>query len=130
MFQRGKAYTRGQIAAALGIKDGSEEQRAVLVVKGKAAAIVINARGSHPSGMKYFNELDETTFTMQGEYDGRGALIEIPGREYPLFFSHGTDGNYTFEGHVVHVATEDLGLPLRRYRRVKMPTGNERRERR
>ena len=55
---------------------------------------------------------------MQGEDDDRGALIEGPGK-WPLFFSHGTDGDYTFEGYVAHETTEDLGLPLRKYKRAK-----------
>lgn len=118
MFELGKRYTRGEIASGFGIKSAAEEQRAVLVSKGKAVAIVINAKGRHPSGRQYFNALDELSFTMQGEDDERGALIEGPGR-WPLFFSHGTDGDYAFEGYVIHETTEDVGSPLRKYKRVK-----------
>lgn len=119
MFQLGSSYSRGEIASAFGIKNAAEEQRAVFVNKGHAVAIVINAKGKHPSGRHYFNALTDVSFTMQGEDDDRGALIEVPGQRWPLFFSHGTDENYTFEGYVAHEITEDVGVPLRKYKRVK-----------
>lgn len=114
-FVRDSSYTRGEIAAELGI---AEDAHAVLLAKGEVLAIVVAANGHHPSGKRYKNSLSATTFIMHGEKDERGKRLEQSARAVPLFYAHASDGLYRYEGEVRWVKTTDYGDPFREFARV------------
>jgi hypothetical protein len=115
-FQLGANYTRLFISSAFGLP---EDPHAVIMSGGKVKAIVVAKNGRHPSGKQYRNELKADTFLMHGEHDYRGAALENTSVKVPLFFSHGSDGNYRYEGEVQWTNTDDWdGEPFRLFKRL------------
>lgn len=115
-FVLGESYTRSEISAEFGLP---EDPHAVIGSGGVVKAIVVAKNGQHPSGKKYKNELLAETFLMHGEYDDRGKALEKSAVTVPLFFSHGSDGNYRYEGGVRWKKTDDWdGEPFRHFVRV------------
>lgn len=113
-FVVGSVYSRLEIASGFGIP---EDPHAVLIAGGEVLAVVINKSGAHPSGKKYKNELKPPTLVMHGENDWRGARLENSSVEVPLFFSHGSDGRYRYEGKMKWTKTTQWdGEPFREFK--------------
>lgn len=92
-------YSRDDIAAELQL--GSGDPHAVLVRLGQVVAVVVNQSGRNPfNGKQYVNLLTPTTFTMQGENDDRGALLEDPTNVVHLFFRRNGEQEYRYEGRI------------------------------
>jgi hypothetical protein len=95
----GTSYSREDIAAELHL--GGGDSHAVLVRQGKAVAVVVNESGRNPfNGKQYKNDLRKTTFTMQGENDDRGELLEDATNLVHLFFRRNDEAEYRYEGRI------------------------------
>jgi hypothetical protein len=116
-FVKGRRYSRREICVELGVKS-DKDQHAVLVNKGTAVAIVVNENGVHPSAEKYANHLGPREFSMEGENDRRGQLLEQSGAPLPLFYRHKEEVEYAYEGEVrFRRRMPATGRPIREFDR-------------
>lgn len=116
-FVRGQLYSRAEICAAYAIPcDG----HAVLVRAGEPVALVVNEHGRNPyNGEWYSNALEAETFTMQGENDDRGALLERRIRDLDLFFRKNGETKYCYEAAVRFIERLRVhGSPIRKFARI------------
>lgn len=118
-MQIGEEYQRKQIVEALGVS-ADQQERAVLLVSGKVAAIVIKQNGLNPfNGKHYVNARQGGTLVMQGENDDRGEMLENLKTPVRLFFSKNNNGRYRYEGMFEYVENMDVpGDPIRKFQAV------------
>lgn len=99
VFVRDQPYSRDEIAG--GLRVGKGDLHAVLVRRGRAIAVVVNEKGKNPfNGKDYKNRLSPTSFSMQGENDDRGHLLEDPANIVHLFFMRTGEQGYRYEGQI------------------------------
>lgn len=112
----GVEYRRKQIVDELGVT-GDQQERAVLLVGEKVAAIVITQSGWNPyKKKKYVNDLENGKLVMQGESDDRGSRLENPTVQVRLFFSKNNNGLYRYEGMFKYTGKLDVpGDPIREF---------------
>lgn len=112
----GQEYQRKKIVEELGVTDAQTE-RAVLLVGGAVAAIVIKQNGLNPfTGKRYVNVFKNGTLVMQGENDDRGKRLESLEVPVRLFFSQKNNGMYRYEGMFKYVGKMDVpGAPFRTF---------------
>ncbi len=123
MFQCGERLSRAAICDRLGI---ARDDHAVIVHRGAVLAVVVNESGKNPFNHKqYANALESQKFTMTGENDDRGGLLERAKDSVPLFFRKNSESDYTYQGRVRFENSLDASLePVRVFERVEPCSGS------